>query len=336
MGDVVALDFVNYGTNGAPALSPPPTSTTVSTGVEFAGGVSFDIEDSAVLISSSYLYFGPTEFDTYTLSDLDFNPPAVISGVSFGLNQVPGLDLSDVTFGPDWVRVVLDGTVWDQVNQARLLIATTPIPDTDGDGVYDDVDNCIATSNPAQEDADGDSIGDACDLFPNDANHARAQCLVDLGDSNSALYRSQAELAQAQSDLAATSASLQQCQGDLGASQSSLVQTQASLNACQVNLGDSNAALYQSQLDLAQATTDLAVCQAQRVFADADSDGEDDATDRCAATTAGTPVDGDGCSRAEFCTAKSATCKKNDWMNDEPGSKSPGDCIYDKRARTCS
>jgi hypothetical protein len=35
--------------------------------------------------------------------------------------------------------------------------------DTDGDGVPDSTDNCPAASNPGQEDADGDDIGDHCD-----------------------------------------------------------------------------------------------------------------------------------------------------------------------------
>jgi hypothetical protein len=35
--------------------------------------------------------------------------------------------------------------------------------DSDGDGVPDDVDNCMDVSNPDQLDTDGDGIGDACD-----------------------------------------------------------------------------------------------------------------------------------------------------------------------------
>ena len=35
--------------------------------------------------------------------------------------------------------------------------------DLDGDGVVDNDDNCVWTSNPEQKDLDGDSVGDACD-----------------------------------------------------------------------------------------------------------------------------------------------------------------------------
>jgi hypothetical protein len=37
-----------------------------------------------------------------------------------------------------------------------------PVPDTDGDGFTDDIDNCAFTPND-QADGDGDGVGDACD-----------------------------------------------------------------------------------------------------------------------------------------------------------------------------
>jgi hypothetical protein len=38
--------------------------------------------------------------------------------------------------------------------------------DEDGDGIDDAFDNCPADSNPGQEDADGDQVGDLCDPHP--------------------------------------------------------------------------------------------------------------------------------------------------------------------------
>jgi hypothetical protein len=35
--------------------------------------------------------------------------------------------------------------------------------DGDGDGVSDDVDNCLTVANAVQEDGDGDGVGDVCD-----------------------------------------------------------------------------------------------------------------------------------------------------------------------------
>ncbi len=43
---------------------------------------------------------------------------------------------------------------------------TTIIPDTDGDGVLDNIDNCPTICNPQQLDANGNGIGDLCDPNP--------------------------------------------------------------------------------------------------------------------------------------------------------------------------
>ena len=51
-----------------------------------------------------------------------------------------------------------------------------PNPDSDGDGVCDEIDNCINTANADQADGDGDGIGDACDACPNIPDPNCATC----------------------------------------------------------------------------------------------------------------------------------------------------------------
>ena len=45
---------------------------------------------------------------------------------------------------------------------SSVLGITETIADTDGDGIADEVDNCVEVPNPSQFDSDGDGIGDAC------------------------------------------------------------------------------------------------------------------------------------------------------------------------------
>ncbi len=44
-------------------------------------------------------------------------------------------------------------------------------PDSDGDGLPDECDNCLSTPNADQVDGDNDGIGDVCDVCPTDPNN---------------------------------------------------------------------------------------------------------------------------------------------------------------------
>jgi hypothetical protein len=57
-----------------------------------------------------------------------------------------------------------DSNTGGNVLRQGTLNCTNPPPvDTDGDGVVDGGDNCAAVANPGQENADGDTLGNACD-----------------------------------------------------------------------------------------------------------------------------------------------------------------------------
>lgn len=152
------------------------------------------------------------------------------------------------------------------------------LPDSDGDGIRDDADNCPTTVNPSQADGDHDLIGDACDPFPDNADNEQAQC--------------EADLEAAQSTLTDTAADLVECQADLAACDSELMTAQSQIAA---------------------------------LTADADGDGVPDRQDACSSTPVGAAVDLAGCSQSQFCAridattpAGKRTCRKSDWMNDEP------------------
>jgi hypothetical protein len=58
-----------------------------------------------------------------------------------------------------------------QAQDPVLTLDETNVFDSDGDGVFDPVDNCVNDANPDQANLDGDSQGDACD--PDDDNDTR-------------------------------------------------------------------------------------------------------------------------------------------------------------------
>ena len=64
-----------------------------------------------------------------------------------------------------WTLSVYD--FWDTddgtLDSWSIEICGAPLPDADGDGIYDSVDNCINTPNPDQADWNNNGIGDVCD-----------------------------------------------------------------------------------------------------------------------------------------------------------------------------
>jgi len=72
-------------------------------------------------------------------------------------------DVRGVTGGQTQLRATKPVTVVeDRQVTLTLVIGADPVPDADGDGVPDAIDNCRAQANPDQADANGDGAGDLC------------------------------------------------------------------------------------------------------------------------------------------------------------------------------
>lgn len=82
-----------------------------------------------------------------------------------------GLVAGRATASPETGRLYLMGG-WDCSEVRDEIIEYTPpqYADNDCDGLANRDDNCPDVVNPDQSDADGDGIGDVCDICAGDAN----------------------------------------------------------------------------------------------------------------------------------------------------------------------
>lgn len=113
-------------------------------------------------------------FDTSIQTGLDYNP-------------LPPVATADA------VALVLEesGTGGDFFALAEVTdVSVMGPPETDGDGVPDDVDNCVLHANPGQQDTDGDGYGNACDP---DLNNDLIVNPIDLGMFRVVFFTSDAD-----------------------------------------------------------------------------------------------------------------------------------------------
>lgn len=66
--------------------------------------------------------------------------------------------------------------------------------DRDGDEFAERLDVCVDVFDPLQLNADDDSLGDACDPFPDDANNVAAALRVELAKARAELSMCRADL----------------------------------------------------------------------------------------------------------------------------------------------
>ncbi len=134
-------------------------------------------------------------------------PDGVLPGTRFngrfdtedknGDSQLDTLPGSGNTSFPFWVDANHDG-----IRQfGEFQSPPCDRPDSDGDGVPDESDNCPGTLNADQSDLDGDGLGDVCDPFPGDQDNLQA-CLDDRALLQTSLSEGQRGLVEIQRLLA--------------------------------------------------------------------------------------------------------------------------------------
>jgi len=179
-------DGVGAQTEGAPAVSTLSYGTGLTiTDVNVTVTISHTYSDDIRMVLTSPLgtqveltaQNGGNAANAYTATIFDDAAATAITAAAApftGLFQ-PENALSvfngEGSFG-DWTLSVYDNWNVDtgSIESWSIEICGAPLPDSDGDGVDDGVDNCPTTPNPGQEDADGDGLGDVCDNCVNNAN----------------------------------------------------------------------------------------------------------------------------------------------------------------------
>ncbi|MDJ0866544.1 MAG: thrombospondin type 3 repeat-containing protein [Myxococcota bacterium] len=150
LGTALGLPLANttyHPTFGSLALEPIPDPSTPLAG---------NLPDgrTGVTVQLDHNHFGAYE-----------NPALGSSFVrSLPIDLVPAVDVASLSSG--------------DASQCARADALPPLPDSDGDGVPDFRDNCLALANPDQRDANRDGYGNACDADYDDDG------LVGIADFN--------------------------------------------------------------------------------------------------------------------------------------------------------
>jgi cysteine-rich repeat protein len=127
---------------------------------------------SAVSLSNSGTVTVQIEQNGTVLDQVVYTPgkngwPGLNSGKSYQVDLAKATT-ADNDAGANWCVATVKFGAGDY-GSPGLVNPACPV-DTDGDGKYDDADNCKLVKNADQKDTDGDKLGDACDNCPTVAN----------------------------------------------------------------------------------------------------------------------------------------------------------------------
>jgi len=164
-GDPTTCGDVCKGGLCAGTPAPEPLAIDHSVRVDRSGGLTTVSWNDP--LGDYNLYVGSIEVGaavTYNHGCLNTGGPLTLMNAADTLIPAPGEVLYYAVTRLERCRESSIGN--DSANAQRPTFFTCPNggPDADGDGWPDTIDNCAGISNPGQEDADGNGIGDVCDF----------------------------------------------------------------------------------------------------------------------------------------------------------------------------
>lgn len=142
------------------------------------------------LYDKNVFYVNPNQTNAALITAAEYfidTDPGIGNGTPLAMTGTTADELYDIpTTGlPEgeyklFVRVLNANGTWSLYDVKDFTIGP---PDSDMDGILDDVDNCPTTPNAGQEDVDTDTVGDVCDNCPDMANMDQADADNDgVGD----------------------------------------------------------------------------------------------------------------------------------------------------------
>ena len=157
---------LDYYRSHNPLASPCTTTTYTVTVIEIPSGLTVTDDVTVTVYPKPTVTFDPVGPFQNIDPPQDFssavNPPGGTfsgPGMTASIFDPAAVGIGTYTI---WYSYTDENSCTDSASQAVTVTAL----DTDGDGLPDEVDNCLTISNPDQINSDTDSLGDACDNCP--------------------------------------------------------------------------------------------------------------------------------------------------------------------------
>ena len=166
-GGNIQFDPFGCGTGVVPADTPSCFTNASTTTDIFAPGA----EITTAFNNGGFAFWHGTSFSA----------PTVAACVASLLEADSSLGPDDLEFLMEQttgVSVTAGANAFPRLDCAAAVAAALDMMDDDGDGVFNDADNCTFVANADQRDTDGDGIGNVCD---GDLNNDCVVNVVDLG-----------------------------------------------------------------------------------------------------------------------------------------------------------